>query len=127
MFAMIHLDSNFLINSLKPGTTEEPRLIAWRAGGEQIGISAIAWGEFLCGPVAPADEALARKLCPVPEVFTGIDAESAAHLFNAAGRRSRSFADCCIAATAIRLSARLATSNLADFQSFVAHGLVIAQ
>jgi predicted nucleic acid-binding protein len=126
MFVMVHLDSSFLINSLEPGTVEESRLVAWRAGGEQIGTSAIAWGEFLCGPVAVADEALARRLFPAPEVFTAIDAERAAHLFNAAGRRSRSFADCSIAATAIRLGARLATSNLADFQAFVAHGLVIA-
>jgi predicted nucleic acid-binding protein len=121
---MIHFDSSFLINSLTAGTTEEADLTAWLQAGENLGISAIAWGEFLCGPLGPNDEAIARKLLKAPEAYLSIDAEHAARLFNATGRRSRSFADCCIAAMAIRLQARLATSNQADFQSLRAHGLI---
>ena len=123
---MIHFDSSFLIRSLIAGTSEEIRLVSWRGAGETVGISAIAWGEFLCGPVTRTDEALVRKLFPVPEAYTAVDAEQAARLFNATGRRSRSLADCSIAAIAIRLGARLATSNLADFQPFVNHGLALA-
>jgi predicted nucleic acid-binding protein len=122
---MIHFDSSFLINSLAAGTSEEAQLTAWLQAGEDFGISAIAWGEFLCGPLAQNEEAIARKLLKAPEAYLPIDAEHAARLFNATGRRSRSFADCCIAAMAIRLQARLATSNRADFKALTAYGLAL--
>jgi predicted nucleic acid-binding protein len=48
------------------------------------------------------------------------------HLFNQTGRRSRSLADCMIAAVAIRCGARLATLNAGDFQPVTAHGLNLA-
>ena len=54
------------------------------------------------------------------------DAEKAAQLFNLTGRRSRSLADCMIAAVAIRSGAKMATINAAHFQPFLAHGLVLA-
>jgi len=47
-------------------------------------------------------------------------------LFNKTGRRSRSLADCMIAAIAIRCGASLATINTADFQPFVQYGLALA-
>jgi predicted nucleic acid-binding protein len=50
----------------------------------------------------------------------------AANLFNQTGRRSRSLANCMIASVSIRCGAKLATVNLADFQPFVAHGLILA-
>ena len=123
---MIHLDANFLIDSLVPGSGRDVQLAGWLSASESIGISALAWGEFLCGPLSPVAEGLARQLLPAPEPITGADAESAARLFNATGRRSRNFADCCIAAVALRTGSRLATSNSADFQPFVPHGLVLA-
>ena len=55
-----------------------------------------------------------------------VDAERAAHLFNETGRRSKSFADCCIAAAAVRAGAKLATSNEDDFKRMVPHGLQLA-
>jgi predicted nucleic acid-binding protein len=122
---MIHLDANFLIDALVPGSSQEKLLVGWLSAGEPIGISAIAWGEFLCGPVSSAIEASARQLLPSVEPLTGPDAETAAHLFNATGRRSRSFADCCIAAVALRTNSRLATSNTPDFEPFRSHGLVL--
>jgi predicted nucleic acid-binding protein len=53
-------------------------------------------------------------------------AENSDSLFNQTGRRSRSLADCMIAAVAIRCGARLATSNKMDFQPLTGYGLALA-
>ena len=63
---------------------------------------------------------------PSRKIFSEPDAVLAARLFNRTGRRSRSLADCMIAAVAIRCGAKLATINAADFQPFTAHGLLLA-
>lgn len=123
---MIHLDTNFLIDALLPGSKEEARVVGWLHAGETLGISTVAWGEFLCGPISIAAESLARQLLPDAEILERSDAESAASLFNLTGRRSKSFADCCIAAIAIRVGAPLATSNQADFLPFTTHDLMLA-
>jgi len=80
----------------------------------------------LCGPLDKTDESLARQIFPNPEPLLAADAELAARLFNQTGRRSRSLADCMIAAVAIRCGANLATINIADFQLFAQYGLVLA-
>ena len=123
---MIHLDTNFLIDSLVPGSAQEAQLVGWLGVGETLGISALAWGEFLCGPLSPAAETLARRLFPDAIAIERTDAEKAAEFFNLTGRRSKSYADCCIAAIAIRAQASLATSNRDDFTPMVPHGLVLA-
>jgi predicted nucleic acid-binding protein len=123
---MIHLDTNFLIQALVPGSAAEAKLQAWLTVGEDLSISTIAWAEFLCGPVTTADEALAQMLFAAPEPFLASDARKAAELFNATGRRSRSLADCEIAAVALRCSARLATGNVSDFTLFQSYGLILA-
>lgn len=123
---MIHLDTNFLIDALVPGSSQESQLVAWIGAGETIGISSIGWGEFLCGPLSPEAGAMARRLLPQVEPLERVDAELAAMLFNDIGRRSRSFSDCCIAAVAIRAKARLATANRGDFIAMSARGLVLA-
>lgn len=123
---MIHLDTSFLVSSLVAGSSAQARVRNWLAVGEVLQISSITWAEFLCGPLNAQDEAYARQLFPQPEAFLSVDAAKAAALFNLTGRRSRSLADCMIAAVAIRCGIRLATINLADFQTFVAHGLVLA-
>jgi predicted nucleic acid-binding protein len=123
---MIHLDTNFLIQALVPGSAAEAKLQAWLTVGEDLSISTIAWAEFLCGPVTTADEALAQRLFAAPEPFLVSDARKAAELFNATGRRSRSLADCEIAAVALRCSARLATGNVSDFTLFQSYGLIVA-
>lgn len=120
---MIHLDTNFLIQALVSGSSSEAKLQAWLTRGEDIGVSSIAWSEFLCGPVTSHDAKLAELLLAAPEPFTAADARLAADLFNATGRRSRTLADCQIAAVALRCGALVATGNLSDFSPFQAHGL----
>ncbi len=123
---MIHLDTNFLIDALVPGSVQEVQLVAWLSAGETLGISSVAWGEFLCGPLSPAADALARRMFPGAVALERGDAEKAADLFNRTGRRSKSFTDCCIGAIAIRANAPLATGNRADFASMVPLGLALA-
>ena len=123
---MTHLDTNFLIDALVPGSAQEAQLVGWLSDGEAPGISAVAWGEFLCGPLSPAAEALARRLLPDAKALERTDAEKAAEPFNLTGRQAKSFADCCIATVAIRSHAQLATSNREDFTPTIPHGLMLA-
>ena len=123
---MIHLDTNFIIAALVPGSPAEGKVQAWLVAGEDLGISTIAWSEFLCGPVTPPDATLAQTFLAAPEPFLAVDARKAADLFNATGRRSRSLADCQIFATALRCAAPVATANRSDFAPFQSHGLLLA-
>jgi predicted nucleic acid-binding protein len=123
---MIHLDTNFLVSALQPGTAEESKVNSWLGGNETLGTSAVAWAELFCGPLSSRDELIARQMFSHIDVLSGADAELAALLFNRTGRRSRSLADCMIAAVAIRCGAKLATINTPDFQPFVPHGLALA-
>jgi predicted nucleic acid-binding protein len=123
---MIHLDTNFLIQALVPSSAAEAKLQTWKNDGEALGISSIAWSEFLCGPLTQNDETLAQMLFPAPEPFLASDAHKAAELFNATGRRSRGLADCQIAAVALRCEARMATANESDFTPFQSQGLALA-
>jgi predicted nucleic acid-binding protein len=122
---MIHLDTNFLIQALIPNSAAEAKLQTWLSDGEDLGISTIAWSEFLCGPLTISEAALAERLVGAPEPFLASDAGKAAELFNATGRRSRSLADCQIAAVAMRCEAPIATANAADFTGFQTHGLTL--
>jgi predicted nucleic acid-binding protein len=123
---MIHLDTNFLILALVPGSAAETKLLTWLTAGEDFAVSTIAWSEFLSGPLTPQDELLAQLLLSAPEPFLTADARKAAELFNATGRRSRTLADCQIAAVALRRGVKLATGNTADFVPMQSHGLVLA-
>ena len=123
---MIHLDTSFLIQALVAGTSAEAKLRAWLTEGEDVAISTIALSEFLCGPVTIDESRLIETLLGAPEPFLAMDASKAAELFNVSGRRSRSLADCQIAAVALRCSASVATINVADFAPFQSHGLNLA-
>ena len=98
---MIQLDTSFLIRALVPDSSESKKLRGWLEERENVGISALAWAEFQCGPVS-------------------------AKLFNETGRRRGTFVDCMIAATAIVAEESLATSNPKDFARFEKLGLVLA-
>lgn len=115
---IIELDSNFLVAVLDARGNESEQLHTWARTGVRIQISAIAWSEYLCGPLETAVVPLARKLINSVEAFTEADAELASKLFYATGRRSRSHVDCMIAAHAIRRDAALATLNVRDFRPF---------
>ena len=121
----IHLDTSFLIRALDPASTESEVLQGWLTDRRFIALSALAWGEFLCGPLEQADVAVASRIAHrfVP---VGVDeATEAARLFNGTGRRRGSFADCLIAASAILADAELATSNRTDFERFADEGLQV--
>jgi predicted nucleic acid-binding protein len=100
-------------------------LRGWIDGERPLGISAIAWAEFLCGPVEESAIALAGRLVGEPVAFGSAEAALAAHLFNETGRRRGSLADCMIAATAIEAGASLATGNPRDFDRLGRAGLEI--
>jgi predicted nucleic acid-binding protein len=123
---MIHFDTNFLIQTVVAGSAAHEKFRAWTQAQEDCNASSIAWAEFLCGPLDTPAQDMASKIFPNPEPFLPADAVLAARLFNETGRRSRSLADCMIAAAAIRCQAKLATINTADFQPFLPHGLILA-
>ena len=123
---MIHLDTSFLIRALVPGSSEDQRLRRWSRSGEIIGLSAIVWAEFLCGPLNSHHAELVKVVVGQPLPFLPQDAESAARLFNLIGRRRGTLMDCMIAAAAIRKGASLATSNVEDFRGLQPHGLRLA-
>jgi len=124
---MIHLDTNYLIGLLVKGSAAALQVDGWLAAGESLAASAIAWTEFLNGPVTPleasrAEAVLQSRIIP----FGQAEAALAAELFNQTGRRRGSRFDCLVAATAIRAQAQVATINQADFKLFVPHGLALA-
>ena len=120
---MIHLDTSFLIRALVRGSEQDQRLREWLRKGETVGMSAVAWAEFLCGPLDAAQLQLVERTVPRRAPFTEDDALLAARLFHDAGRQRGSRADCMIAASAIRAQAPLATENPGHFRRFHAAGL----
>jgi predicted nucleic acid-binding protein len=124
---VIHLDTSYLIRALVAGSAEDRALRKWLKDGVPLGMSVIAWAEFLCGPIEVRHVELATRVIPEHPPFVSQDAILAAELFNQAGRRRGSLIDCMIAATAIRLGAALATANRADFRRLAASGLVLAE
>ncbi|MXY68533.1 MAG: type II toxin-antitoxin system VapC family toxin [Acidobacteriia bacterium] len=119
---MIHLDTSFLIRMLKRGSPEA-RFLEAADPDEPVVVSAIAWAEFLCGPIEPAEEGLALRIVDGHRDLTLEHAGITARLFNESGRRRSSPSDCLIAAVAIHDDARLATASLADFRRFASAGL----
>jgi predicted nucleic acid-binding protein len=122
----VHLDTNYLIACAGGASTDlVTRVEEWILEDRKFCCSAMAWAEFLCGPILPEEiaamETLLHAVLPVtPEL-----AAEAASLFRVTGRRSRSLADCIIAATAIREGVPLATLHQTDFLPFVPHGLIL--
>jgi predicted nucleic acid-binding protein len=124
---MIHLDTNYLIGLLVKGSPQAADVDGWLGAGESLATSAIAWTEFLNGPVAPMQVGRVQAILQSRIVaFAQEEAAGAADLFNKTGRRRGSRFDCLIAATAIRAGAEVATVNQTDFNHFIPHGLKLA-
>lgn len=121
----VQLDTSFLIRALVPGSNEDARLRAWLARDARIGMSAVGWAEFLCGPVADSDKATARLLIGPPIPLEEAGAELAASMFNRSGRRRGTFVDSLVAAIAVQAGAQLATANPTDFRRFADAGLAL--
>lgn len=123
---VIQLDTSFLIRSLVEGTAEDRRLREWIRDRTAIGVSALAWTEFLCGPIPLEVISVAGRLLGEPLPYSTAEATLAARLFNESGRRRGSMMDCMIAATALHAGDPIATVNRADFKRFEKFGLVLA-
>ena len=124
---MIHLDTNYLIGLLVNGSPQAKDVGAWLDAGETLAASAIAWAEFLNGPVTTAEISRAEEVVQSRIIAFGhAEAAAAANLLNKTGRRRGSRFDCLIAATAVLRQAEVATLNDADFKAFVPYGLKLA-
>jgi len=124
---VIHLDTSFLIRGLVHGSPEDRALRKWLKDGERLGMSAVAWTELLCGPLAENYLELASHVVSDRLPFTEEDAVVAARLFNESGRRRGSLMDCMVAASALRAEEPLATTNVSDFRRFTAQGLAVLE
>ena len=123
--SVLHLDTNVLVGALSGGR-EGTRVQAWIRRGDTLVMSAVAWAEFMCGPLPEGAESLARRVITDVVPIGAVTAERAAVLFNAGGRRRGTMMDCLVAACAIEAGAPLATSNVADFRRLLATGLTFA-
>ncbi len=123
---MIHLDTSFLVRALIPETPEETKLRKWAGEGQALIMSAVAWAEFLCGPLDIGDLGAAERLVERRTDFTQDEAVVAARLFNESGRRRGTIIDCMIGAAALADGAPVATSNAVDFSRFASAGLKLA-
>lgn len=123
----VHLDTNYLIAYAGEADADVVAQVdAWILEDQELHCSAITWAEFLCGPVLGDEvDAMASLLSEIVPVTPDLAAEGA-RLFRETGRRSRSLADCIIAATAILAREPLATINRTDFEPLLAHGLELA-
>lgn len=123
----VHLDTNYLI--AYAGEAHEgvvAQMDAWILEDRKLHCSAMAWAEFLCGPVLGEEiDAMASLLTDIVPVTPELAAEGA-RLLRETGRRSRSLQDCIIAATAILAREPLATINRKDFEPLLAYGLELA-
>ena len=123
---MIHLDTSFLIRASVFGSTEDHALREWLGAREPLGVSTVAWTEFLCGPYERSSLEFLISVIDRYVDFTSAHAEIAARLFNQSGRRRGSQMDCMIAATAIAEKAPIATADSRDFRRFESEGLTLA-
>ena len=85
---MIHLDTNYLIGLLVKGSPQAADVDGWLAAGESLAASAIAWTEFLNGPVTPLEVNRVQTILQSRILAFGeAEAVKAASLFNSTGRR----------------------------------------
>lgn len=71
---MIHLDTSFLIRALVRNSAEDFKLRTWLRARTRVGMSLIAWAQFLCGPVETNDVDLAARIIQDRVPFVDEDA-----------------------------------------------------
>jgi predicted nucleic acid-binding protein len=123
---MIHLDANILILATQRNSPVQRRLKRWLEQGEEFSSSAVAWTEFLNGPLTSENKLDGEYLIQgriVP--LTKSEAKLAADLFNRTQRRQGTLPDCLVAATAVVSGCALVTHNQKDFSAFVSFGLIL--
>ncbi|MBX9742062.1 MAG: type II toxin-antitoxin system VapC family toxin [Chthoniobacterales bacterium] len=125
---IICLDTNYLICSLISGSQEAEAMMRWYQSGKKMITSAVAWYEFLCGPVSKEQiQTVTLFLTGGIVPFNDMHARESARLFNDVGRTRRLRVDAMIAATCIVEKTPLATGNHLDFQAFVPLGLKLVK
>lgn len=121
---MIHLDTNLLIGVEDPTDPHHLTACDVFAKPGTFACSSVAWMELLSTPDTSAlREAMKELLSGGIVPFDEAAASLAGELFHLTGSRRRTRLDTMIAATAILSGADLATTNPADFDPFVPHGL----
>jgi predicted nucleic acid-binding protein len=126
MSEMICLDTNYLVRALVPGSEEAQRVVECSRKGIGLCASAIAWYEFLCGPMPENGVVVVRALLSGGVIgFETEQADEAARIFNGVSRNRGLKFDAMIAACAICVDAQLATTNRDDFLPFVPLGLML--
>lgn len=124
---IIHLDTSFLVRAVHADSHESQKTKEWLHAGKILGMSTVAWAEYLYGGQdSDEDPLLVARIVAHQVDFTVEMAVLAARLFNGTGRCRNMSRDCMIAATAIAEGASIATANLKDFQRFERFGLALA-
>ncbi|MBS0456036.1 MAG: type II toxin-antitoxin system VapC family toxin [Proteobacteria bacterium] len=120
---MIHFDTNALVY-LPQWAKEVHPIIERIVAGESAAVCSVVWYEYLRGPLAKEEAALAHAFVQGRILaVTEADAQLAAALFNTTGRKRTHRTDTLIAACAIRAGAEFVTANAVDFRPLTAHGL----
>jgi predicted nucleic acid-binding protein len=124
---MIILDTNYLIAMVRRDRSAGEEIRGWLQRGESLATSAIAWAEFLNGPLGAGevrriDSLIEGRIVP----FGAEEAACASRLYREASCRREHRLDTFIAATATVANGALATRNRRDFVRFVPLGLNLA-
>lgn len=114
---LVHLDSDYLIKAVSTAGPERNQLVALLDDESQVGMSAVAWYEFIRGPRTPEQLALASLVLEEDDVvpFDPAIAEVAAETFRRLGGPRRRANDIAIGTTAALLGATLWSLNREDF------------
>jgi predicted nucleic acid-binding protein len=72
---MIHLDTGFLIRALVRNSSEDIKFRTWLRSNVRVGISSVAWAEFLCGPVGEKEVDLATRILVAHGSEVGLQVE----------------------------------------------------
>lgn len=113
----VHLDADFLVKAAATACPERVLLLQLAEQDAPIGMSAIAWYEFVRGPRTPEQLALAGAIIDDEDVvaFDAAIAQAAAETFRRLGSPRRRANDIAIGTTAAAEGAVLWTLNRDDF------------